>query len=114
MPRSADASGVAGVASVGRPEEQLFGRLRRNLTLMYAAVLAAMLVAMALALYVALRGQLLEPVAARAVGRSQFFAAAWGAGRQGPCSQTPGGGQGGQPPPRPPTEAEIWLVCFDP
>ena len=117
--RDGGVPGVAGSTRPVLPEEALFGRLRRNLSLLYAAVLATMLLGVGLALYLTLRQQLFAPVAERAVGRSQFFAASWGEGRPGPCQGGPGGpggagGQGGAgAPPRPPTEGDIWLVCFD-
>ncbi|HET7767360.1 MAG TPA: hypothetical protein VFN74_01220, partial [Chloroflexota bacterium] len=112
--------GVPGVAGSTRPvlpEEALFGRLRRNLSLLYAAVLTGMLLLVGLTLYLTLRQQLLEPVSERAVGRAQFFAGAWGEGRPGPCTQGPGpGGAGaaGGAPPRPPSDGQIWVVCYDP
>src|SRR5687767_13404644 len=105
--------GVAGPTRAVLPEEALFGRLRRNLTLLYACVLTAMLLVVGLTLYLALRRQLIEPMAVRSIGRADFFAGAWGEGRPGPCTR-PLGAQGGAPPPRPPTDADIWLVCYDP
>jgi signal transduction histidine kinase len=103
---------VSGATVRAKPEEVLFGRLRRNLALMYAVVLAAMLAAMAVALYLALRRELLLPVAERTLGRAQFQAAAWAEGRQGPCSP-PGAAGPGTPPARPPDEGRMWAVCYD-
>ena len=108
------------------PEAALFARLRLDLTLMYSAALAALLVLVGVALYVSLRGQLLEPVAQRAIGRALFHAEPWALGAPGICAnaargQTPGGGPGGGgaggtggPAPRPATEDPYWLACFDP
>ena len=83
-----------------------------------------MLLAVGLGLYFTLRQQLIEPVAEKAVGRSQFFATGWADGRPGPCTQGPGGAGGpggpggpglpGGAPPRPPSEGDIWVVCYDP
>ena len=95
--------------------EQLFGRLRRNLTLLYAGVLAAMLLVMGLALYLALPATAVGAGGRACSGALPVSRRLSGSRRAGTVQ--PGAGSGrierASRPPRPPTEGTIYLVCFD-
>jgi signal transduction histidine kinase len=106
------------------PEAALVARLRRNLTQMYAAVLAATLVVTGIALYFTLQLLMLRGEVDRVTEHAAFLASPWAHGSQlqpggfrGDCwSRRPPPAQSSRsPPPPPPGIADhlFFIACFD-
>lgn len=99
------------------PGAAFLGRLRRELTAWYSAVLVATLAASGLGLFLGLRDQLMGPATAQIGGLAEFTARTWQQSPSKPCARPtptrrgPAGGPPGLPPlPRPP----VYVACLDP
>lgn len=104
-----------------KPGPASLGRLRRELTAWYTAVLVATLVVSGLVLFFGLRDQLMRPASDQLGGAAEFTARTWQQSPSEACArQTPSrsgfprGAPGMPPPPRLPGRPPVYIACIDP
>ncbi len=110
--------GVPGTAP--EPGAAFLGRLRRELTAWYTAVLVATLAASGLVLFFGLRDQLMRPTSDQLGGAAEFTARMWQQSPSQACARPtavrgglPRGTPGLPPPSRLPGRPPVYIACID-